>query len=531
VEDQVRVRPCLFFFLLQPYLISIFRNTPIVTLFGAALFIMPHSDIASNKVVPVELFLPQSAQSVYEQSSSEVRPGTLSSSASADRLPLPEGRFKEPLASALSAEPDNAAEESVRLLAREEMGKKAATPCNFHQAAVFFNLIHNQGSSKQVTRSMLVLSCVLIWMQLLSVLAFVYGVYNSTCSRSSDCFVGQFCSPSSGLKQMMCHPCMLQWSALCSKDGSVAEQPSSAPALWQKSIWPEETMSADTLQKMCLACMVEYSFLPGRDAARGNVAKMSSADVFIFVLCLGLISLSVINELRDIFLCAFARLGDPAVTIAAEQRAANGLAPIPRSMLSLVPHASSTWKLHWILFVHQCIRHYAVLPVLIMSIPMLVVVQGSSGVSICLNSVGVLFVLEMDNLAYHYGIPEQDREVMEANGTLLMSDHESSSLIRMKNAHLISVPVGIVVTLLLIHSDTTGPYHMQIVWMLVCSLSFWACGLVNAFVQAMDDAFAVRLRLLCFEVFQMVLGEVAIWCALCLLYPYFIPRFFSGAFW
>ena len=500
--------------------------------FAVAPCSMSHHLVPSNKVVPAGLDSLPSALS-DSQSSPEFPQNITSSSVNSEKLSLPEVHSDTSgNGTAAHTLEVGDAEESMRLLARQEMGKKAATPCNFHQAAVFFNLNHS-GSSKKVMSTMLVLSCLLIWMQLLSVLAFVYGVYNSTCSRSSDCFVGQFCAPSSGgvKAAMMCHPCLREWDALCSKDGSVLEPTTAAPTLWQKSIWPEEAMNSDSLQKMCLACMVEFSFLPGRDAARGNVAKMSAADVFIFVLCLGLISLSVINELRDIFLCAFARLGDPALSAAAEQRKANGLAPIPRAILSLVPHASSTWKLHWLLFVHQCIRHYAVLPVLIMAIPMLVVVQGSSGVSICLNSVGVLFVLEMDNLAYQYGIPEQDRELMEANGTLHLSDRDNESLVRMKNAHLISVPAGIVVTLLLINSDVTGPYHMQIVWMLVCSLSFWACGLVNSLIQSKDDAPEMQLKLFIFEASQMVLGEGAIWCALCLLYPYFIPRFFSGAFW
>ena len=246
--------------------------------------------------------------------------------------------------------------------------------------------------------------------------------------------------------------------------------------------------------------------------------------------CLSLISLSVVNELRDIFLCSLSSLGDPTVIAAAEQRIANGLQPMPLAMLSLVPYSCSNWKIHWIQFVHQCIRRYAILPVLIMAIPMLIVVQGSSGVSICLNSVGVLFILEMDNLAYQYGIHEQDREKMETEGSIYLSGGVQASLVRMKNGHLISVPLGITVTLLLIRADITGPYHLQIVWMLVCSLSFWACGLVETIIFTKDEAKSMMLKLVSFEVFKMVIGEMAIWLALCLLYPFFIPSFFTGSF-
>lgn len=426
---------------------------------------------------------------------------------------------------------EEAATDSMRHVAREEMGRKAAAPCNFHQATLFF-LFMNGGSTKKHMRSMLFLGCLLIWMQLVSALAFVYGVYNSTCSRNSDCFSGQFCSPLSAMMQThLCHPCVQQWSQMCNKDGSVVETNQAMPKLWQKSIWPQETMSIDALQKMCFACVVESSFLSGRDAARNNAAKMSSADWFVFILCLSLISLSVVNELRDIFLCTLSRLGDPAVIAAAEQRKANGLQPVPLAILSLVPYSCSNWKIHWILFLHQCVRRYAILPVLIMAIPMLIVVQGSSGVSICLNSVGVLFILEMDNLAYQYGIHEQDRENMETEGGIYLSSGVQASLVRMKNAHLISVPLGITVTLLLIRDDITGPYHLQIVWMLVCSLSFWGCGLVETIIFAKDETKSMMLKLVSFEVFKMVTGELAIWLALCLLYPFFIPSFFSGSFW
>ena len=425
---------------------------------------------------------------------------------------------------------EEAVTDSIRRVAREEMGRKAAAPCNFHQATLFF-LFMNEGSTKKHMRSMLFLSCLLIWMQLVSAVAFVYGVYNSTCSRNSDCFSGQFCSPLSAMALThLCHPCVQQWSQLCNKDGSVVESNQALPKLWQKSIWPQETMGVDALHKMCFACVVESSYLSGRDAARSNAAKMSSADWFIFILCLSLISLSVVNELRDIFLCSLSSLGDPTVIAAAEQRIANGLQPMPLAMLSLVPYSCSNWKIHWIQFVHQCIRRYAILPVLIMAIPMLIVVQGSSGVSICLNSVGVLFILEMDNLAYQYGIHEQDREKMETEGSIYLSGGVQASLVRMKNGHLISVPLGITVTLLLIRADITGPYHLQIVWMLVCSLSFWACGLVETIIFTKDEAKSMMLKLVSFEVFKMVIGEMAIWLALCLLYPFFIPSFFTGSF-
>jgi hypothetical protein len=427
---------------------------------------------------------------------------------------------------------ENAATDSMRHVAREEMGRKAAAPCNFHQATLFF-LFMNEGSTKKQMHSMLFLGCLLIWMQLVSALAFVYGVYNSTCSRNSDCFAGQFCSTLSTLAmtQQMCHPCVQQWNPICNKDGSVVETNQIIPILWQKSVWPQETMGSDALQKMCLACVVESSYLSGRDAARNNAARMSSGDWFVFILCLSLISLSIVNELRDIFLCTLSSLGDPDLIVAAEQRKTNKLEPLPLVALSLVPYSTSNWKIHWILFVHQCIRRYAILPVLIMAIPMLVVVQGSSGVSICLNSVGVLFILEMDNLAYQYGIHEQDRETMETEGGIYLSSGIQASLVRMKSAHLISVPLGIIATLLLIRGDVTGPYHLQIVWMLVCSLSFWAGGLVETFIFAKNETTSTLLKLVSFEVFKMVIGEIAIWAALCLLYPFFIQSFFTGSFW
>ena len=415
------------------------------------------------------------------------------------------------------------------------MGRVAAAPCNFHQATVVFNLIHQETTNKQ-KRIMLFLSHTLVWLQLIAVLSFVYGIYNSTCSRNSDCYAGQFCSPlifSSG-KRLMCHPCADKWSALCTSDGSVdpvVAKSSTGLLLWEKSIWPVVPLPDHHLPLMCLACIVDMSFLSGRDAALANLAKMNSSDLFILALCLSLITLSVGNEMRDIFLCSISRLSDPELVAAAERRKSKGLKPLPLSILSLIPGACTTWKVHWHLFCIECVRHYAILPILIMSVPMLIVVQGSGGVSICMNSISVLFVLEMDNLAYQYGIPEDARQLMEEEGTVELNANAQGWLTFTKHSHFLSIPLGIIATLLLIYWDVTSPYHHQIIWMIVCSCSFWGCGLVEIFLVTRDADTSTRLKLFCLSVGKMVWGELCIWIALCLTFPYFIPRFFSGSFW
>jgi hypothetical protein len=78
-----------------------------------------------------------------------------------------------------------------------------------------------------------------------------------------------------------------------------------------------------------------------------------------------------------------------------------------------------------------------------------------------------------------------------------------------------------------------GPcYHLQIVWTLVSSLSFWACGLVETIIFNKDETKSMMLNLVSYEVFKMLICELAIWLALCLLYPFFIiPSFFSGSYW
>lgn len=414
--------------------------------------------------------------------------------------------------------------------AKDSSKQMAAAPANFHQATLFFSLMQ-KGTSFATIRNMLLMSHTLVWMQLFSVLAFVYGVYNATCSRSTDCFAGQFCAPSSGLKQTLCHPCDPSWSPLCNEDGSLIKSPPFTPTLWSKSLWPEEPMSAKLMQKMCLACVIDLSYLPGRSATIDNVSKMSTADVLIFALCLALITLSIVNELRDISLCAMSRLADPALLALAAQRKEKGLRSLPLAVLALTPNDTISFKIHWLLLIHQCVRQYAMLPVLTMAIPMLIVVQGSGGVSICLNSVGVLFVLEMDNLAYQYGVQERDRESMESEGKLYVLDHIQESLTRTRNFHFVSVPLGIIITVLLMYWDITGPYHVQIVWMIVCSLSYWGPGLLEAIVVTKGQAFSMQLKLFVFELLKIIWGEFCIWCALCALYPYFIPQFFSGNFW
>ena len=61
----------------------------------------------------------------------------------------------------------------------------------------------------------------------------------------------------------------------------------------------------------------------------------------------------------------------------------------------------------------NAIRQFALIPMLLLTVVDLVSFSGSDAVSLCLNTVAVVFILEVDNLSYEYALEEQTRAQVE----------------------------------------------------------------------------------------------------------------------
>ena len=96
------------------------------------------------------------------------------------------------------------------------------------------------------------------------------------------------------------------------------------------------------------------------------------------------------------------------------------------------------------LVVHMAgIRRWLFLVTLVMVVPTLVVNKGGDVLSACTNAVPMLFMCEIDNIAYAVGLSESARARVEAVGRVELGEKERGALARLKSSHTVLVVAAV----------------------------------------------------------------------------------------
>ena len=100
---------------------------------------------------------------------------------------------------------------------------------------------------------------------------------------------------------------------------------------------------------------------------------------------------------------------------------------------------------HWryVLMALNIVRRWAFLPGLVAVTPMLVVTKGGDSLSVCFNSVALLFICEMDNLAYELLLPGSMRAQVDEEGRVQMEQVKELQLVWSKIVHVVLVVLAI----------------------------------------------------------------------------------------
>ena len=85
-------------------------------------------------------------------------------------------------------------------------------------------------------------------------------------------------------------------------------------------------------------------------------------------------------------------------------------------------------------------RYYIMLPYVILSVMMLVLNDGGNVKSVCLNTVAVLFLLEVDNLAYLHGLGERTRMEAEENAGARVTEDDLQTINAAKIVCILAIP-------------------------------------------------------------------------------------------
>lgn len=134
----------------------------------------------------------------------------------------------------------------------------------------------------------------------------------------------------------------------------------------------EETVDEAAVTRFCDACVhpthVDTTMFY-EDVTHGNLAAMNAFDWMVLVLATGVVATIMVGELRDIELCQLA-----------------------------LDRTESKVPIGWRVFLRVLgiVRRYAFLPALLCTVPALVLAQGGDALSIAMNTVAVLFLVEVD---------------------------------------------------------------------------------------------------------------------------------------
>eukprot|EP01047_Picozoa_sp_COSAG01_P015682 COSAG01_NODE_789_length_13572_cov_322.875158_1_plen_158_part_10 len=102
-------------------------------------------------------------------------------------------------------------------------------------------------------------------------------------------------------------------------------------------------------------------------------------------------------------------------------------------------HIAPTYR--FVLSLLGGIRRWTFLPTLVVTVYLLVWYKGGDALSVCFNTVAVLFLCEIDNLLYAIVLPERERARVEVEGRVELGESEAVVLMRSKAVHVVLVVV------------------------------------------------------------------------------------------
>lgn len=145
-------------------------------------------------------------------------------------------------------------------------------------------------------------------------------------------------------------------------------------------------------------------------------------------------------------------------------------------------------------------RRWVFLPALVGAVPQLVLLKGGDALSVCFNTVAMLFLCELDNLTYAVFLPERLHTRVEDEGRVELGGAQASSLMVSKWGH--------VATLLVAVPSILVSGHFLVVMMLPFG-AFWVAGAAEIALGAASVSVSCR------EIGKMtgrcLLGHVGYW--------------------
>ena len=282
-------------------------------------------------------------------------------------------------------------------------------PHSFHQTTIYYGLVR-QDTPPRRKYGLLAASIGIVFLQCFVAIGLSVGVSLSTCSDNQDCTRGTYCEQFSrrrGSKQGICEWCESDYKHCCHSNSTKA-----CPA-WAKKV----------KEPMCANCVTDAGFEAFAEVAQDRIDSMGAQDWVTLFLASLVVAFAVFAEIRDAVLCEIAL------------RAISKRREVPRGWRFAIRGLNMA-------------RYFIFLPNVVSSVAQLVLNDGGDVKNVCLNTVAVLFLVEVDNMAYLHGLGERTRmEAEEMTGARVTED-ELQTINAAKIVCILGIPGVVLIGLL-----------------------------------------------------------------------------------
>jgi len=332
-----------------------------------------------------------------------------------------------PLDEVISKENTDAIRATLHHLATRE-------PHSFHQTTIYYGLVRPDTPPRR-KYGLLAASVGIVFLQCFVASGLSVGVGMPTCRDNQDCGEGTYCEIG------ICETCDFEWSHCCHTNST------------EKCYWDDKGSQGEkSRQAMCDSCVTDRGFEDFGDVAEDRIDSMMLQDWVALCLASIVVAFAVFAEMRDSLLC------EKSLRDIAKRR------EVPRG-----------WR--FAMTGLNFARYYIMLPNIILSVVQLVLNDGGRVKDVCLNTVAVLFLLDLDNLAYLHGLGERTRMEAEEHAGVRITDDELQTINAVKVVCVLGIP-GVVLIGLLLGPHAWGRYPE-----LLCELIAPVPSMAVAFVQ------------------------------------------------
>ena len=319
----------------------------------------------------------------------------------------------------------------------------SGAPTNWHQSTVHFAALEPEDHAGHSWRAMLALlgGVLMVLGQCMVAVALLAGVGLPSCESSDQCQKGTYCGRGSSSRCGYCGqqtPLPLQidpttGGTLNNADSTdfvgfnvtlvteVCSNPRDRVGWDAYGGGDELPFSSAAVASWCEACVTVMDMavdpLTQGTLIAANVAAMGPFDWISLLFATFVVALTVAGELRD-----------TELVMLAIRSAGDKLSLGWRIALSLLAG----------------VRRWLFLPTLVAATPFMAMYKGGDALSVSLNSVAVLFLCEVDNIAYTILLSERVRMRVEEHGRAKLGDAEAEALTRSKAVHVALIMVAVV---------------------------------------------------------------------------------------